>query len=77
MAMSKKTVAAILMTAVVLLAFAATPGEALSECGKHCMPVCLKEGATISACSKACEEYCRQVDGNPGGWNLDEANFHV
>ena len=42
--------------------------EALSDCAKPCMPVCLKEeGANIPICEIACENYCKQVSGN-GGW---------
>ncbi|KAF4371066.1 hypothetical protein G4B88_020534 [Cannabis sativa] len=39
--------------------------EALTECAKLCMPVCLREtGAGLPACEKACEDYCKQISSN-------------
>ncbi|KAM1819434.1 hypothetical protein ACFX15_001020 [Malus domestica] len=43
--------------------------EALSDCAKPCMPVCMKEeGASIPICEIACENYCKQVSGDAGYW---------
>lgn len=61
---SKKTVAAVLLICLVIAMACVERAETLSDCAKECMPVCLKEkGATIEACSPACEEYCDQVKG--------------
>lgn len=64
--MSNKNAIPVLLiaTLVVASAFMQT-GEALSECAKPCMPVCLNEkGATIPVCETACEEYCIQASGS-------------
>lgn len=58
---SKKTIIALLICLVITMA-SVKRTEALSDCAKQCMPVCLKEeGATIDACGTACENYCAQV----------------
>ncbi|GMN31353.1 hypothetical protein TIFTF001_003214 [Ficus carica] len=64
--MSNKNAIPVLLiaTLVVASAFIQT-GEALSECAKPCMPVCLNEkGATIPMCETACEDYCKQASGS-------------
>lgn len=67
---TKKTFAAVLMLAVVLMAFIAA-GEA-RECVDQCMPVCMRvEGATVPKCNKACGDVCDQLEGNsPGAFRV-------
>ncbi|EXC32934.1 hypothetical protein L484_013049 [Morus notabilis] len=64
---SKITIPALLIATLVVAAAIVETGEALSECAKQCMPVCLKEqGATIPVCETACENYCQQSSDNGG-----------
>ncbi|GFZ05854.1 hypothetical protein Acr_18g0000240 [Actinidia rufa] len=55
---AKKFAARLLITALVVLVLV-THTEALSDCAKNCMPTCLKvDGASMSQCEQACEQYC-------------------
>lgn len=65
--LTKKTMAMLLVGALIVMA-SVNLNEALSECAKDCMPVCLRvEGATIPVCGQSCEEYCKQLGGGAGG----------
>ena len=69
---NKIAIPTLLIAMLVVVAFAQT-GEALTECAKQCMPVCLKEqGATIPVCETACEGYCKQAaaGSDTGGGNV-------
>ncbi|OWM73890.1 hypothetical protein CDL15_Pgr018950 [Punica granatum] len=73
----RNSMAALGLAALVLMAVAVGTTEALSECAKLCMPVCLKEDSNMSACETACENYCDQIDGNTGGGPIfDKSLFH-
>ncbi|KAF4371079.1 hypothetical protein G4B88_020523 [Cannabis sativa] len=79
--MANKTVniRALSMMLVVLLvgAFFQT-GEALSDCGKGCMPVCLAErGATIPMCEIACEDYCRQISAEDSNFGFSDIGLGI
>ncbi|KAJ4969599.1 hypothetical protein NE237_002698 [Protea cynaroides] len=40
-------------------------GESLSDCGKACMPICMRvDGTTLGVCEKSCEEACTTVGGD-------------
>ncbi|KAK9283436.1 hypothetical protein L1049_011678 [Liquidambar formosana] len=62
----KKTIAALLISALVVMA-CTNMSEALSQCAKDCMPVCMGvEGATVEGCGPSCEDYCNQLSGGQG-----------
>ncbi|XP_057979115.1 uncharacterized protein LOC131165390 [Malania oleifera] len=75
MVVLKKSIAAVMILAVVMAA-SAEVGEALSQCGKDCMPVCLRvEGATIPACQVSCEDFCNHGGNKGGGGQIDFSKF--
>ena len=67
---TKKTIAMLLISLLVIIVACANVGEALSDCAMHCLPGCMKQVpvASIDACGNACEGLFDQLDGdgNPG-----------
>ncbi|KAJ4969749.1 hypothetical protein NE237_002848 [Protea cynaroides] len=60
-----KMIAMILMISALVVMASVEGGESLTDCGKACMPICMRvDGTTLGVCEKSCEEACTTIGGD-------------
>nr|DAD26755.1 TPA_asm: hypothetical protein HUJ06_028223 [Nelumbo nucifera] len=70
MATSSNKVFAVCFISALFMMASFQMSEAISECAQQCVPFCMKDaGNTVPACEVACENYCKQSDGDVAAVN--------